>query len=266
MANVSITDSPGVPPPSGADKRPNGRETVRIAHLSDLHLGAEDPAAVEALASELSVVKPSLTVVTGDLTMRARAGQFRRARALLNLLPRPLLVVTGNHDLPLLRPTRLTDPYGGYRRWITADLNPVVRADGITALGMQSTTPWRFTNGRVSAGQAHQVTRTLGAAPDGNIRLLAMHHPPAHLLGGSRLGGLPVDLLLAGHTHIPSVQPLPHGVLVVAGTAVSRRVRQGTPQSWSELTIDGGELVVRERYFGSKGWFTGRTVTCSFAS
>lgn len=263
MANVSITDSPGVPPPSGADKGPNGPGTVRIAHLSDLHLGAEVPAAIEGLASELSVIKPSLTVVTGDLTMRARAGQFRRARALLNLLPRPLLVVTGNHDLPLLRPTRLTDPYGGYRRWIGADLSPLVRADGITALGMQSTTRWRFTNGRVSAGQADHVSRTLGPAP--GIRLLAMHHPPAHLLGASRLDGLPVDLLLAGHTHIPSVQPLPHGVLVVAGTAVSRRVREGTPQSFSELSIGGGKLVVRERYFGSTGWFTGRTVTCSFS-
>jgi 3',5'-cyclic AMP phosphodiesterase CpdA len=263
MANVSITDSPGVPPPSGAGNRPNGAEIVRIAHLSDLHLGAEDPAVIEGLASELSVVKPSLTVVTGDLTMRARAGQFRRARALLNLLPRPLLVVTGNHDLPLLRPTRLTDPYGGYRRWIGADLNPVVRVDGITALGMPSTTPWRFTNGRVSSAQARHVTRTLGAAP--GIRLLAMHHPPTHLLGASRLARLPVDLLLAGHTHIPSVQPMPHGVLVVAGTAVSRRVRQGMSQSWSELTIGGGELVVRERYFGEAGWFTGRTVICPFS-
>lgn len=235
-----------------------------VAHLSDLHLGAHDPVAVDSLAGDVAAARPLLTVVTGDFVMRAWNGQYRPAAALLDSLPDPVLVVTGNHDLPLLSPRRLISPYGRFRRWIDADLSPVVRVGGITAVGLQSTTRWRFTNGRISRGQARSAASSLAAAPDGDIRLLALHHPPGHLLWHSRLATAPFDLLLAGHTHVPSVRPLsPRGVLVVAGTAVSLRTR-GIPASWSLITIGSGELVVQERYLGLGGWYTGRTVRCPF--
>jgi 3',5'-cyclic AMP phosphodiesterase CpdA len=233
-----------------------------VAHVSDLHLGADDPAAVDGLAADVAAARPRLTVVTGDFVMRAWAGQYRRAAALVDSLPDPVLVVSGNHDLPLLSPRRLISPYGRFRHWIDPDLRPVVRVDGITAAGLQSTTRWRFTDGRISRGQARAVSDSLAAAPAGDLRLLAMHHPPGHLLWPARLDTAPFDLLLAGHTHVPSVRPLPsRGVLVVAGTAVSRRTR-GIPASWSLITVADGELVVRERYLGPDGWYTGRTVRC----
>jgi len=263
--------------------RPEGRDgwaapTTVVAHLSDLHLGAHDTDAVEGLVADVAAAGPVLTVVTGDSTMRARTREFRQARRLLDELPRPVLVVTGNHDLPLFSLDRLTDPYGKYRRWIESELNPLVRVAGITALGLQSMPRWRWKNGRVSRRQAGEVIRRLGAAPPGDLRLLALHHPPfatgtGRLVGRARLlravDTAGVDLILAGHTHVPDVRgvTLASGaggmrpVAVVAGSATSLRLR-GAGRSWSMISIAPGAVVVCERYLGRSGWYTGRAVRC----
>ena len=104
--------------------------TVTIAHVSDLHLGAHSPAAVRDLPADVAAARPTVTVVTGDLTMRARAGQFRQARAVIDALPEPRLVVGGNHDIPLWNVVkRLTRPYAEYRTWLDGDLDPVLDLD-----------------------------------------------------------------------------------------------------------------------------------------
>jgi len=72
-----------------------------IAHIADLHFGTEDPHVAEVLLSELYDLKPSLIVISGDLTQRARKKEFIAAREYLNRMPKPYLVVPGNHDIPL---------------------------------------------------------------------------------------------------------------------------------------------------------------------
>lgn len=250
---------------------------IIVAHVSDLHLGAHDPVAVGTLAADVAAARPALTVLTGDSTMRARPREFRQVRELLDSLPGPLLAVTGNHDLPLASARRLFSPYARHRRWIAAELDPAVRVAGLTALGLQSMPRWRWKNGRVTHRQAAAVLRVLGGAPDGDVRVLALHHPPFatgvdRLAGRSRLvaavRAAGVDLILAGHTHVPDVRvPMSSGdgrgrrpVVVTAGTATSVRVR-GAGRSWSLISIDHDEVVVRERYLGAAGWYTGRVVT-----
>jgi 3',5'-cyclic AMP phosphodiesterase CpdA len=241
---------------------------VVVAHLSDLHLGAHRPEAVDSLAADVAAARPALTVVTGDSTMRARPREFRQLRSLLDELPGPLLAVTGNHDLPLFSARRAVDPYGRFRAWVDDDLDPVRRVPGLTALGLQSMAPWRWKNGRVTARQAAKVVRVLGGAPAGDARLLALHHPPLtrSLLGRRRLisaaRAARADVVLAGHTHVPDVRidGRPRPVFVVAGTATSRRAR-GVGCSWSLITVDRGGVVVRERLLGPGGWSTSRVVS-----
>ncbi len=72
---------------------------TRIAHISDLHFGAEDPAVVAALAEELRADRPDLVAISGDLTMQARGAEFRDARQFMDGLGLPTLAVPGNHDL-----------------------------------------------------------------------------------------------------------------------------------------------------------------------
>ena len=72
-----------------------------LVHLSDLHFGRVDEALLEPLIESVRAAKPDVVVVSGDLTQRARTGQFRDAAAFLARLPSPQIVVPGNHDVPL---------------------------------------------------------------------------------------------------------------------------------------------------------------------
>jgi 3',5'-cyclic AMP phosphodiesterase CpdA len=235
---------------------------VVVAHLSDLHLGADVPAAVNSIAAEVAAFDPDLTVVTGDLTMRARPREFRAAAALLATLPAPRLVVPGNHDLPLISPLRLTAPYDRYRRRIGDD-NPVARIPGLTALGLNSMPRWRWKSGGVSSSQAAAVRKVLGSAP--GFRLLALHHPPfagglERLTGRTRLTralqDAKVDVVLAGHTHVPAVERTDGVLVVIAGTATSHRVRDN-PRSWTLLRLHPDVIEIHERVESTPGaWQT----------
>ena len=86
-----------------------------IAHVSDLHFGAHVEARAETLLVDVWERKPDLVVVSGDLTQRARQAEFSDARRFLDRLPSPVLIVPGNHDLPLINlPKRMIRPHQSY--------------------------------------------------------------------------------------------------------------------------------------------------------
>jgi 3',5'-cyclic AMP phosphodiesterase CpdA len=213
-------------------------------------------------------------VVTGDSTMRAREAEFAQARTVLDSLVAPLLVVTGNHDIPLVGVGRLVAPYDRYRAWLDASLEPRLDLPGLRALGLQSMPRWRWKSGRVSGRQSAQVGTFLGAAPPGTIRLLALHHPPS-ARGSARIAGRAallraaaaarVELVLAGHTHVPASRRLElapgYGLVeVVAGTATSLRLR-GAPRSWTVIRVEAGRIHVDVRVEVDGRWCGGPAVS-----
>lgn len=227
---------------------------VRLAQISDIHVGSADPAVTRALMEDLAAQSPDATIVCGDLTMRARRRQFDKARALLDSLPQPLLVVPGNHDIPLYNlPARMAQPYEGYEQRIDADLDPMLDLPGARVLGLNTMPRWRWKAGRVSKRQCRLVEHRLGDAPAGVARVLVTHHPvlpkdlssmtgrSALVASAARAG---VDLLLAGHTHDPMLAPVTleaDGKTMpvlssVAGTAVSTRLR-GAENAYLVITI-----------------------------
>jgi 3',5'-cyclic AMP phosphodiesterase CpdA len=248
---------------------------IRIAHVSDPHLGAHSATAVHDLAVDVVATRPTVTVVTGDLTMRARTAQFRQARELIDRLPLPRIVVIGNHDVPLFNVvSRFARPYARYRAHIDDELDPVLDVPGLRLLGLGSAPRWRWKSGRVSTRQTDRVVEVLGTAPPATVRVLALHHPPwqgglARLVGRRRmlecLVAARVDLVLAGHTHVPSCRRvvLPDGagghplIEVVAGTATSTRIRQA-PRSWTLIRLDGAAITVENRFHGTS-WHGGDT-------
>jgi 3',5'-cyclic AMP phosphodiesterase CpdA len=249
--------------------------TTVIAHVSDLHIGAHDPAATTSLAEDVAAARPALTVVTGDCTMRARPREFRQAAALLARLPAPRLVVVGNHDVPLGLVARLLRPYDRYRAYLCADLDPVVGPPGVAALGLNSMPRWRWKSGGVTRRQVAAVVENFAAVATGTVRVLALHHPPfagglARIVGRRRLTEAlveaRVDLVLAGHTHVPAVGDVEllagarshRLVAVVAGTATSRRTR-GAARSWTLITVHDRTIVVQVRFQNGCGWRTGPT-------
>ncbi|MGI8470107.1 MAG: metallophosphoesterase, partial [Pyrinomonadaceae bacterium] len=70
-----------------------------IVHISDIHFGKIDYAVVKRLKEKICEINPNLVVVSGDLTQRARTEQFVEAKAFLDSLPKPQIVVPGNHDI-----------------------------------------------------------------------------------------------------------------------------------------------------------------------
>ena len=125
-----------------------------IAHISDLHFGAESPEIVEGLVSDLTVLKPALIAVSGDLTQRARPQEFMAARAFLDRMVIPRLVVPGNHDIPLFDLlSRFGRPLGRFRRYINEDVDPFFQTADLAVLGINTARSNTWKEGRVSEAQ-----------------------------------------------------------------------------------------------------------------
>jgi predicted MPP superfamily phosphohydrolase len=232
-----------------------------ILQISDPHFGTERPAVVQALLRLGAQVRPDLTVLSGDITQRARGAQFRAARAFMDQLDTPRLVVPGNHDIPLFNLWgRLVQPYAGHRAAFGPKLEPWFNSPELMVLAVNTTRAHRHKNGEVSAAQIAKVARRLTHATPGQLRVVVVHQPievqrpqdvPDRLIGHSAAqtawAAAGADLVMGGHIHLPYVMPLP-GLArpmwaVQAGTAVSHRVRPGVPNSVNLVRWHAAERV-----------------------
>ena len=218
-----------------------------LVHLSDLHFGRTDAGVVGELSKAVNGLRPDLVVVSGDLTQRARRRQFKEARAFLDTLPRPQIVVPGNHDVPLYNvAARFLLPLYNYRRYITEDLAPFYFDEEMAVLGINTARSLTFTHGRVNERQVEGVRERLCAYPDEVVKIIVTHHPfdlpeghdEGQLVGRAAmametLARCGADLLLSGHLHVSHTGHTAlrykikgHSALVVqAGTATSTRQR-----------------------------------------
>lgn len=234
---------------------------TRILHLSDPHFGTEQQTVMTALMQLVEQQRPTLALLSGDITQRARPDQFRRARRFMEQLGIPMLAVPGNHDMPLFNPfKRLLRPYGHYQDNFAADLEPVLETERLLVLGVNSSRADRHKNGELTDEQIERVEQRLRQASARQLRIVMQHHPVRAVESSDRsnllIGGDAVaprwvdaglDLLLAGHIHLPYVRPLNgqtsgrQAWTAQAGTALSSRVRGEIPNSVNliEHSTDG---------------------------
>src|SRR5688500_3797681 len=129
-----------------------------IAHLSDLHFGDTDAAVVERLIEKVRELNPDMLIVSGDLTQRARSSQFQDARAFLDVLPLPQIIVPGNHDVPLYNVIRrFLSPLARFRKYITSDLTPEYHDDELAVFGINTARSLTIKGGRVSEEQVEKL-------------------------------------------------------------------------------------------------------------
>jgi 3',5'-cyclic AMP phosphodiesterase CpdA len=235
-----------------------------LVHISDVHFGRVDEKLIGPLIETINEAKPDLVAVSGDLTQRARSEQFRAARTFLDALPKPQIVVPGNHDVPLHNPfSRFLQPLDKYRRFITDDLRPSYVDDEIAVVGISTARSLTIKGGRVNKSQIEWMRGKLCVLADQITKIVVTHHPfdlpegydERDLVGRSRLAmdalaHCGADLFLAGHLHVSHTGTAKrykihgHSALVVqAGTAASTRGR-GEANSFNVIRIAHPQITV----------------------
>lgn len=251
----------------------------RIVHLSDLHFGRERPNLIGPLLEAIATLAPDLVAVSGDMTQRARDVEFRAARAFLDAVPAPVLVVPGNHDVPLHLPVhRMVVPWGGWRRWIGHDLEPVHEDAEMTVVGVNSVDPLSWQTGRLSRRRLARACERLAGSSGPRLRVVVAHHPLVHPEGSNkspipgaaaalrRLTGCGADLILSGHLHAWHAAPLARQgdrsvIQLHAGTGLSTRVR-GEPNDFNLIELRAGRIAVTRHVAGEHAYAPRET--CAF--
>ncbi|MES2499956.1 MAG: metallophosphoesterase family protein [Pseudomonadota bacterium] len=237
----------------------------KVLHFSDPHFGTERQDVGAALLRLAQELQPDVAILSGDITQRARRGQFESARRFLDALAAPVkLIIPGNHDIPLFNlASRFFNPYGNYRGAFGPELEPQFSSEDLLVIGINTTRPWRHKDGEVSAQQIDCVSQQLHRALPNQLRIVVVHQPVfverdsdrENLLHGHKQAiqawaKAGADLILSGHIHLAyvrnlreSLQDLPRLIWTVsAGTAISNRVREGHPNSVNLIHYDSAEL------------------------
>ncbi len=241
-----------------------------LAHISDLHFGRTDKAVVEALLSDLAAQRPDVVVVSGDLTQRARSHQFAEARAFLDCLPAPALVVPGNHDLaPFYNPLgRILAPRAKFERHLGAHADRAIwRSDDMVVIGLDSTRHLRWKSGKLRSSHLDHVDHILAEASPQAGKVAFLHHPPATALSGHPFEALAergIDLVLAGHVHKAKVELIVghhHSscILVQASTACSTRLREEA-NGYALIHMNMPDMVVDVRGWSGASFHSVRQV------
>ena len=237
-----------------------------IVHLSDLHFGRVNPGLVDPLIKTVREVEPDLVAVSGDLTQRARSYQFRQARSFLDALPKPQIVVPGNHDIPLHNVfARFLERLTKYKRYITDDLQPTYEDTEMVIIGVNTARSSVWKGGRINESQVGRLRDKFCSLGSRVVKVVVTHHPfdlpeghdERHLVGRAKMAmtGLAecgADLFLAGHLHVSHTGHTKrynirgHSALVVqAGTATSSRER-GEVNSFNLLRIAFPTITVEK--------------------
>ena len=251
--------------------------TITVFHCSDLHFGHPAvPEQYEAMEDLIHQFRFDVVAISGDLSQRARSGEFQRARAFIRRAEETskVLCIPGNHDVAWWKsPFSLGDEQkmlANYRKFISEDIEPVVHVPGVTLAGLntshgvvaQSLT-WRLRDisiiGIVRREQIDRLRRTFAASPSGDARVVVMHHNPikgelsqrhglkntARILGA--YADMSVDLVLCGHDHQDAIHFIEHtrkGTVISTAGTVSNRMRGGRPSSVNSIRISPDTIEV----------------------
>jgi predicted MPP superfamily phosphohydrolase len=188
---------PGLPP---------ALDGLRVAHLSDFHLGppSRGRRATERAVAWVESRRPDLVAVTGDLVSHPRGEPL--LRALLGRLGRPY-VVLGNHDVAVTR-----DPFSQAAELDDLrELSALLRDDAVTvelrgcAVQLVGVDPVAYHFGRARPWEL--------ADPAADLRILLCHFPGIT----RRMPEGVFELVLAGHLHAGQiVLPYPGGRITLA--------------------------------------------------
>lgn len=235
---------------------------LTLFHLSDIHFGLEDVAALDWVRGEIATRRPDAVIITGDHTMRARHREWAAATRWITALEVPVTINIGNHDMPYFNLIeRFVAPYKrfeGMRSLVEREID----LPGLAIVPLKTVRRWQprinWSKGWVTPEALERCLAALDALPAGTKALVSVHHPlrevGTHGTALTRHGEAALAQLakrgvlgvLSGHVHDPFdiAEPTSEGpVRMIGAGTLSERVRS-TPPSFNELTWDGARLEV----------------------
>jgi len=248
--------------------------SFRIVHLSDTHFGeVADLRQIRAVEELIPDLDARVIVISGDLSLRSRHGEYQAALAFVRELERtaPVLVIPGNHDVqwwlrPLI-PFGSQAKYAKYQRYFGPVLSPtLVLPEAVIACPLTSHgVAWGSLTPRIRdvAVKGHlpksQITRAAElfrqAEPD-KLRVLVVHH---NVLRGDlsqrmglarwqqaqrRIADAGADLVLCGHDHQEQADLLMGRVVVSCAGTLSTRSRGHRPSVFNRITVEEDAILV----------------------
>jgi len=262
---------------------------ITVFHVSDLHFGwPAVPEQIEAIEQIIQTKKFDVVAISGDLTQRARSGEFQRAAAFIRDARKVSRVITvpGNHDVAWWKaPLGVGDKskvYENYRKFIDKNLEPVLRVPGATFVGINTahgvtrrTLTWNLRDisiiGDIHRTQLEEAQEIFEKSPPGDARVIVMHHNPVRgelsqrhglkntqkILGAvAEMGG---DVVCCGHDHQESVHYIEHtrkGTVISTAGTISNRSRGGRPSSVNVIAIGSDTIdVTTHVWSGDHGTF-----------
>ena len=232
----------------------------RIVHVSDLHFGSPGvEERVEPLVAAIVALAPTVVAVSGDVTRRATRDEFRAVRAFLDRLRVPVVVVPGNHDVPLAPWVRFRRRHERFLAHVLDDLHPFFTDGTIAVAGIDTTRSFGIDGGRARRRTLASLATRFDDVPSGTFRVVVAHHPFTRQPGRrftivaqksrralDAFDDLAVDAVLTGHRHesivvratdVVAGAPRPY-LLAQAGTATTYRGRRTEKGKNSFLVLD----------------------------
>lgn len=229
---------------------------ITIAHISDLHVGSYYfvPDLMEKTIKELKELEPKIIVVSGDLTSEGLYHEFEAVKGFLDELKlscENMVVVPGNHDARHVGYLHFED--------VIANRNIVVKQDGITILGADSSEP-DLDSGHIGR-ERYQWIRDNFASPD-DYKVFVLHHHLLPVPGTGRERNIVYDagdvlqillqagvnLVLTGHKHVPYIWRLEDILIINAGTVSSLRLRGRTKPCYNVIEIHLDKIRIYRKY------------------
>jgi 3',5'-cyclic AMP phosphodiesterase CpdA len=216
---------------------------VQLVHLTDLHFGCEDKAALTAAAKYVRDLKPDAVIVTGDISKDGLQLELDNACQWMRDIGAPAMLTPGNHDVPYYEMWgRLFFPWDRIRRAQHGIQCEAWHTDAFSIVPVNTARPWQFrfnwAQGEISRGQTAVAAAELQRAKPGALRIVITHHPldwpnDAPIKGITRggvrglrkLADAGAELFLSGHLHFASARLFETRALSITSGTLSQRVR-----------------------------------------
>ena len=239
---------------SGKSRQENGEKPFTIAHISDIHAGSQYfvPNLMDRAVIELNELGPDIVVVTGDLTNQGYKQEYLLMKSYLDKIQcGHMVVVPGNHDARNVGYIHFEEMFGSRQS--------VIHNNGISIVGVDSSEP-DLDYGTIGRHRYEWIREQFKV--EANFRVFLLHHHLLPVPGTGRernmvydagdtlevLQECNVNLVLAGHKHVPHAWRLENIFAVNAGTVCTLRLRGKVRPCYNVIEIGKEEVTVWRKY------------------